>query len=206
MPSRLMSLTLLALLAHACAGDVDPESELLVAQVGISFTLPVGQESSYAKGVEVDWQLVEVPPGSSADLEAGALSGVVLTPDTRGRFVVDRWIFSGVSERWTHRYFVDAENVAPTAVIDGPGTGNVDVAIEYSGSRSSDTETIELEYSWRLVYRPGSSVATLAGDTEVTAALVPDLPGQYTVELSVFDGEVWSERVATKDSFVMSPE
>ena len=47
-------------------------------------------------------------------------------------------------------------------------------------------------FQWRLAVRPESSTAMLSETEESTLTVVPDVAGEYQVELRVFDGELWS--------------
>jgi len=83
----------------------------------------------------------------------------------------------------------------PAAVILGPGrnvaVGTV-VQLDGSSSSSPDPERI-LSYRWTLAAQPAGSAAALNDATAVNPVFVPDLPGDYLVELVVDDGQLVSE-------------
>jgi hypothetical protein len=66
-----------------------------------------------------------------------------------------------------------------------PGTT---VNLDGSGSYDDNTETNLLQYAWSVLSVPdGSGVTTLMGANTMAPSFVPDLPGDYVVELLVSD-------------------
>jgi hypothetical protein len=70
----------------------------------------------------------------------------------------------------------------------------------FDGRASLSPEQRPLTFRWRLVARPAASTAALGGVDGSTTTLTPDVPGEYGVELRVFDGELWG--VAATAGFV----
>jgi K319L-like, PKD domain len=98
------------------------------------------------------------------------------------------WSVSGTQDQ-AFRTFVTSSRV-PTA---NAGTNQIvrsgtTVTLDGGGSYDDNTETNLLQYAWRFVSVPtGSTVTTLTGATTMTPSFVPDLPGNYVVELVVTD-------------------
>jgi hypothetical protein len=98
------------------------------------------------------------------------------------------WFPSG-SEDQAFRTFV-APSRAPTANAGNnqtvrPGTT---VNLDGSGSYDDNTQTNLLQYAWAFVSVPTGSIATtLIGANTMTPSFVPDLPGNYAVQLVVTD-------------------
>jgi endonuclease G len=94
----------------------------------------------------------------------------------------------------------DTPNQAPQALIAGaaeqPGrTGQV-LTLDGRGSRDPDGQA--LDYRWRIVAAPaGSALAGRSGQA-ATFALTPDVVGDYTVALSVSDGQATSAEVSVR--------
>ncbi|MCP4768213.1 MAG: PKD domain-containing protein, partial [Gammaproteobacteria bacterium] len=80
-------------------------------------------------------------------------------------------------------------NLAPTAVVGGPHSGNVGVAVEFDASASSDPEGLALTYHWDF---GDGSTANGVNPSHVYAAT-----GNYTVTLTVNDGFQNSQPVST---------
>ncbi len=60
----------------------------------------------------------------------------------------------------------------------------------FDGSASSDPDDDELTYFWELTAWPASSSAEIDNSTSETPCFTTDLPGTYTVSLTVNDGTV----------------
>jgi hypothetical protein len=79
-------------------------------------------------------------------------------------------------------------NNPPTANAGPDQSVFVLSTVTLDGSLSGDTDPGDsITYSWAFVSVPPTSSATLTGPTTVNPTFVPDLPGDYTVELTVTD-------------------
>lgn len=65
----------------------------------------------------------------------------------------------------------------------------VEQEVTLNGSGSSDPDNDQLSYSWFLKAKPQDSQSLIVDPNNVIASFVPDLPGEYVVELTVGDGE-----------------
>lgn len=79
-------------------------------------------------------------------------------------------------------------NRAPSAAAGPDQRVPVGQPVSLNGNGSSDPDNDPLGYSWQLVSRPAGSAAQLTGGGTVSPSLVPDLPGDYDVRLTVQDG------------------
>lgn len=61
------------------------------------------------------------------------------------------------------------------------------VVLNGGASTDDNTPVANLGFTWQLVSQPGGSTATVDGDTFEQASLVPDMPGEYVLELIVTD-------------------
>ncbi len=80
-------------------------------------------------------------------------------------------------------------NTLPVADAGEDRTAHVGDKVELDGSGSSDADGDPLSFHWRFVTRPATSMATLSDPTAVGPTFTVDLPGDYTVELIVNDGQ-----------------
>jgi len=84
------------------------------------------------------------------------------------------------------------ENLPPLADagVDQSAISGVEFCLD--GSSSIDPNNDPITYSW-VLYAPGGSSAVLDGSLTVTPCFIPDMDGDYVVELIVNDGVFDSE-------------
>ena len=63
------------------------------------------------------------------------------------------------------------------------------VAVTLDGSASSDADKDQLSYRWQLTNRPAGSAAALSAANIARPTFVPDVAGEYLVQLVVNDGK-----------------
>jgi hypothetical protein len=143
------------------------------------------------------WELVEAPPVEGVGDLWATTASITITPPSRGIYAFNRWFVGQADEQLSYHVILTVEGAAPTAVIVGPTSIPVGTATALDGSFSASPESLHLEFQWRLAIRPASSTADLADVSSPTLNLVPDVAGQYAVELRVFDGELWSQPAKT---------
>jgi hypothetical protein len=83
--------------------------------------------------------------------------------------------------------------MAPLAVILADQTVSVGAPAQLDGSASTAPYGDPLSYLWELFETPLGSGAQLSDNTAVNPYFIPDLPGDYGVQLVVSDGELSSE-------------
>lgn len=139
------------------------------------------------------WQLLESPIASALGPSASIVTPTLeITPPVRGIYAYDRWFVGPAAEELTYHIVVTVDGAAPMARVGGPTTAGVGTATTLDGSTSSSPEHRTLTFQWRLAVRPASSATELADGVSPSLMLVPDVAGDYAVELRVFDGELWS--------------
>jgi hypothetical protein len=83
-------------------------------------------------------------------------------------------------------------NLTPTAYAGADFSAAVDTLATLDGSGSSDPDNDEIDYSWSFSSVPEDSALTeedLVNRFTDTPSFVPDVIGDYEIELSVFDSE-----------------
>ncbi|MEX2541664.1 MAG: PKD domain-containing protein [Trueperaceae bacterium] len=81
-----------------------------------------------------------------------------------------------------------SSNIAPSADAGVNQSVKVGDAVSLDGNASSDPDGDELSFSWSFTSKPGGSTATLENSETSTPSMVPDIAGDYVIELTVDDG------------------
>lgn len=139
------------------------------------------------------WELVEAPSGAIAPPPRGESATIVFLPTRRGLYAFDRWFVGPAAEQLSYHVVVTVEGAVPKALVVGPTMVAVGAATTLDGSTSASPELRTLMFQWRLTSRPESSTTMLADAEGASLTFVPDVTGEYGVELRVFDGELWSQ-------------
>lgn len=175
----------------------------VLAQVGVRAELD-GTASYDPEGaaIEYSWALSATPECSalsSDDLFNRSSASPTLICDCEGFFVASLIVSDGVN--WSSPDYVSitcsSGNQIPVADAGEfeslpPCTDSV---IELNGFGSYDPEGSAIEYLWSVVAVPAGSAATdanLSDPTLPNPEFTWDVVGDYTFQLSVFDGEFWS--------------
>jgi hypothetical protein len=143
------------------------------------------------------WELVEAPPGASPPLPREQTATITIMPLSRGLYAYDRWFVDDAAEQLSYHVVVTVGGVAPTALLAGPSMVAIGEPATFNGGMSTSTEHRSLTFQWRLTLRPASSTLTVTDASDPTLVLVPDVAGDYGIELRVFDGELWSQPATT---------
>lgn len=174
------------------------------AFVGSTVTLN-GSNSSDPEGgtLTFSWELTQTPTGSNASLSNASSERATFEPDVAGDYSATLTVEDPDGNSASDDVLISAEvneNEAPTAVItdtnnqsiapdNNNNVVNVGNTFQLSGANSSDPEDDDLTYSWEVTSAPSNSTPTLANEETVTLDFVADLAGEYTIALTVDDGE-----------------
>jgi hypothetical protein len=138
------------------------------------------------------WILVQFPSNTTAFLSDPTSPQPVFTPDLEGRFTFDLTVSDGFEESddaaRTSILAGSIGNREPVASISVPASVEVGTTVLIDGNDSMDPDGDRLAYEWRLRYEPDGSRARIADDNEEVAELVPDVAGEYGIELILSDG------------------
>ena len=151
----------------------------------------VGDTLTYA------WTLVSRPAGSVAAPVNPSNATATLTPDVAGLYVVELVVSDGMLSSAPDSVVVTAGdpnvNLAPVANA-GPRQRSVAIGqtVTLDGSKSYDPNGTAVTYTWKFKSKPKKSTATLQGATTVAPTFVPDVRGNYVVQLVVSDGQLTS--------------
>lgn len=198
-------------------------SDFVVVQISSAITRPVadaGPNLSTLEGSQVcldgvnshdpaaqpltyEWTLVTVPEGSTqttADITASGTTAC-FTPAGPGAYAFALVVNNGATVSDPDFAFVSAGStnqgpVAGATIVQAASCGFVRV----SGASSTDPEGDVLFYQWDVLLVPEGSAVALGGSAfdDATAQeprFYADIPGTYTVQLLVNDGEDYSAPV-----------
>jgi hypothetical protein len=85
-------------------------------------------------------------------------------------------------------------NQPPVAIIAGGDVTSVaGDAVSLDGSNSTDAESTTLTYKWTLINKPAGSNADITYGTLSIDEVIPDIPGEYIVQLVVGDSIDYSD-------------
>ena len=148
-----------------------------------------GDELNYS------WSIVSAPV---SNLTIDNVANPVLTLQEEGTYEFSLVVSDGSasSEAESVVITVSSNNVMPVGNITGDSQGVLGDEVALSAETSTDPDGDPLSYSWTFVTTPDGSVLNntdLAQD--VTFSFIPDVIGEYVVELIVNDGQISSESI-----------
>lgn len=135
------------------------------------------------------WTITQKPAGSAAALSDSTIAIPTFTADVPGDYTIELVVTDSKGKSspadvvvisTINTNPVAAITVTPTAVIQHGTT------VQLDGSESYDSDGDALTFNWSLTSPAGSS-ATLVNPTEIMPSFVPDIHGNYQVELVVTD-------------------
>jgi hypothetical protein len=166
-----------------------------MAAVGTAITLD-GSASEGPSGAPVSyqWTLTSKPSGSTAFLTGTTSVRPTFTPDVAGAYTATLVVqANGVaSQPDSVSVTCSTGNIAPRANAGPDRSAAPNGSITLDGTASRDPNNTALTYSWRIVTQPSSSNPVLSNATTATPTFRADVPGVYTVALTVSDGSLTS--------------
>jgi len=156
------------------------------------------------------WSLVSKPSTSNYDRlptpYATSYNKFNFLADVVGEYVLALQVFDGINDSIVDHVHIEVtENQRPVAILPD------DIALHNSGSqwiqstKSYDPEGQPLKYAWQLINKPEDSVGEVLGlDYLSDAIILTDLPGTYTLQLTVNDGI--QDSLPTTINFVLTPD
>lgn len=156
----------------------------------------------------ISWTVTAAPSGSSASVNNAGSLNATFTPDVAGNYTLTLTVSDGVYDPVTDEMIITAaEAVGEPPVVTILGEDNrpisdanenntVTVGTPYmlnaSGTVDPDTDAGNLTFTWEITESPaGSAEASVTADATdpAMASFVPDVVGEYTIQLTVTDPE-----------------
>jgi len=113
----------------------------------------------------------------------------LFSPDVKGIYTIQLIVNDGTVDSNESNVTIRVANAIPVADAGSNQSVYYGDTVDLNGSASYDNDDDNLTYTWILVTPAGSS-STLSEDNISNPTLVPDIEGNYTLQLIVNDGEV----------------
>ena len=152
---------------------------------------PLGNDLTYS------WYMVNVPTTSTltaADIDNGDQASASFVPDAPGVFLIGLQVNNGITDSVPDFMSVDvtSTNSCPDAAAEAVSELHSCSPITVTAAGSSDPDNDVLDYSWRHLLPPFESDLTESEFDDPAAEetlFFADVPGTYTLQVSVNDGE-----------------
>jgi len=159
----------------------------------------IGSNSEHA--VRYEWQ-VSVPASSSLYFPISTDPDIFFTPDVEGSYGIQLTVWNDENAQHTDNIILNVGVGDPLALISGDETGIAEQEFNLSAATSSFANT----FQWKLTAIPELSSQTV-GDvlgSETNLVFIPDVEGDYSIELIVFNSEFTASVPNTID-FTIDP-
>ncbi|MEW6427758.1 MAG: PKD domain-containing protein [Thermodesulfobacteriota bacterium] len=177
--------------------DAGPDRNIAVGSLAELDGSASSDPDDFPAPLTYTWSLIGYPPGTvltDADIVGADTALAGFTPDVPGIFSFNLRVFDGVAaDNDQVTIFAEKANLPPLAAAGDDFGINLGDPAMLSGLASNDPDAAPtpLSYSWRFVSVPaGSSLtsADLVGPDTAQPSFVPDVAGEYVLELAVNDG------------------
>lgn len=198
--------------ATACGAAVPTVSALVSTPAAAALGAPV-QVSATAGDADLastctagdalawHWSIAGEPSGSAARLNDGALEAPSFTPDVPGDYVVAVYVTdraghaSAPASTTVHVDTCGSATPTASAPVASPAAPAVGQVVSLASTLADADETApcskheNLTPHWSLASVPSGSHAALNGATLASPSFVPDVPGDYVVDVYATDAE-----------------
>jgi len=169
-------------IAHAGSDQVVPRGSLVTLD---------GLESRTSGSTTYSWTLTR-PAGSSATLTNAQSAQPTFVADLEGEYVATLVVADREKTGEPDSATITAENRRPIGDAGRDRLAPVRAAVVLEGG-ATDPNDDPVAYRWTFVSSPPGSAAVLDDPTIATPAFVPDIEGDYRLELVVSDGRLAGE-------------
>jgi hypothetical protein len=142
--------------------------------------------------LQYEWTILSKPTGSNPTIANSQQKIASFTADIPGDYTVTLTVSDGYLTNEDNVTITVTPNLAPTA--DATLSGLTGVAgrtsVSLDASLSSDPDADALTYSWTVTSGPAEAITSIVGNSQQYASFSANLPGDYTVQVTVSDGEL----------------
>lgn len=148
------------------------------------------------------WTAVSLPSNSTAQLSDNSAVSPSFTVDAVGSYVFQLIVSDGVLTSAPATVVITDKDLPPIAFAGLDQSVATSFTAQLDGSMSSDPESLPLSYHWSLLSSPSGSISAITDSDLAIASLVPDLAGDYVVQLTVEDmaGQKHSDVMVIRDT------
>lgn len=136
------------------------------------------------------WRFVSYPEGSSTVLADADNIAPSFEADLAGIYIVELIVSDGEEQSAPDQVTITATkaNAAPIALAGSDQTVVAGDLVNLDGSSSYDDDGDSLSYQWQFADKPSASQSVLSDTGIATPNFTADLPGKYSLQLTVSDG------------------
>ena len=145
-------------------------------------------DSTASEDLVYNWTFSSSPVGSQAAFTGNGTAFPTFDADLPGEYVIELVVTDGgglTSE--PDSVTISSDNVAPNADAGEDQATYAGDLVTLDGTASDDPDGDGLTFSWTLLSQPDGSAAVLDDPQSPVPTFIPDLPGEYQVELVVRD-------------------
>lgn len=139
------------------------------------------------------WEFLLKPLNSNASLSDPQSVSPTFIADRFGKYVVQLVVNDGKEDSDRYPLIINTENSNPIAKAGNDVTVFEGEMVQLDGSESSDPDESPITFQWSVSEKPNGSTAQLSSHNKINPTFTPDVPGLYTIQLVVNDGELDSE-------------
>ncbi|WP_455212460.1 PKD domain-containing protein, partial [Kaarinaea lacus] len=171
-------------------------ASLPIAHAGADFHVTTGNTVSLNGGGSSDtngypltysWVMLAKPANSVANLLAPDSRTPSFVADLDGDYEISLNVNNSFIDSLVDVVTVNATTM-PIANAGNDQSVSVEQTVTLDGSASSDSTSLPLSYTWRLLSVPSGSGVSLTNANSVDPTFTPDVEGSYTVGLIVNNG------------------
>lgn len=148
-----------------------------------------GSEAQSDGSLQYRWSFQELPVGATANFNDASVAQPSFTPTGAGTYVASLIVSENGLDSLPATVTITVSSGAPTALITKPlGPANVGTAVALDGTGSTDPDGHLLRFQWAMTSLPAGSAAKILDPAAARTSFVPDVQGDYTLQLIVDDG------------------
>ena len=158
-----------------------------------------GSASKASVGLDLtfSWMFISKPSNSTTSLSKSEESHPIFIADVEGTFKISLIVNDGTSSSKSDTVIIISSpasgNAPPVAHAGHDQSVHIGTVVTLDGSASTDANGHLLSYNWNIKSKPASSSSSLSGSSVVNPSIIPDVDGEYIIELIVNDGVVDSQ-------------